>query len=111
MKIILTLFLAATVSICNAQNVILYGKITNPKSDSIIISGENLKKSIVIYLSKDGSFTDTMNLDRDYYRISHGDEFTDAFLKPGDNLYFTLDTRMFDESVKYKGVGEMKTTT
>lgn len=106
MKIILTLFLAATVSICNAQNVILYGKITNPKSDSIIISGENLKKSIVIYLSKDGSFTDTMNLDRDYYRISHGDEFTDAFLKPGDNLYFTLDTKMFDESVKYKGVGE-----
>ena len=44
MKIILTLFLAATVSICNAQNVILYGKITNPKSDSIIISGETISK-------------------------------------------------------------------
>lgn len=106
MKIILTLFLAATVSICNAQNVILSGKITNPKSDSIMISGDNLEKSIIIYLNKDGSFSDTMKLKRDYYKITHGDEFTDAFLKPGDKLYFTLDTKMFDESVKYKGVGE-----
>lgn len=106
MKIILTLFLAATVSICNAQNVILSGKITNPKSDSIMISGDNLKKSIIIYLNKDGSFSDTMKLKRDYYKITHGDEFTDAFLKPDDKLYFTLDTKMFDESVKYKGVGE-----
>lgn len=106
MKKLLTLFLIVTVSFCNAQNVILSGKITNPKSDSIMISGDNLKKRIIIYLNKDGSFADTMKLKRDYYKIEHGDEFTDAFLKPGDNLYFTLDTKMFDESVKYKGVGE-----
>lgn len=106
MKKLLTLFLIVTVSFCNAQSVILSGKITNPKSDSIMISGDNLKKRIIIYLNKDGSFADTMKLKRDYYKIEHGDEFTDAFLKPGDNLYFTLDTKMFDESVKYKGVGE-----
>ncbi len=37
--------------------------------------------------------------------LETGDEVTDLWLTPGDNLTLTLDARQFDETVKYAGTG------
>jgi hypothetical protein len=35
----------------------------------------------------------------------HGDEITEMYLCPGDDLHLYLDTRQFDETLIYKGIG------
>ncbi len=38
----------------------------------------------------------------------HGDEITEMYLVPGDDLYLTLDTKAFDESLTYSGPGAQR---
>jgi len=81
------------------------GKITNPKSTKGFIQGKNYKKEITI--NEDGTFSDTLHL-KDVGQLlsfSDGNEFTSIFLKNGDDVKITLDTKEFDESIKYTGKG------
>jgi len=103
MKNIFICFLLATVS-CFAQDVVKFsGKITNPNSDKIKISGNGVKQ--VIPVAKDGTFSASFAAPEGIYEFYDGAEYTTLYLKNGFDLNMTLDTAMFDETIVYKGKG------
>ncbi|MBX2829356.1 MAG: TlpA family protein disulfide reductase [Flavobacteriaceae bacterium] len=79
------------------------GKIANKNSDSVVLSKKGFKK--VIAVNEDGTFSDTLKVDSDFYTFYDGGEYTRLFLKNGYDLQMTLDTEQFDESVAYTGEG------
>ncbi len=81
------------------------GKITNHLGKDGVIRARDFKKEIKI--SADGTFSDTLHIGNEgaMYSFSDGNEFTTIYLKNGDNVHLTLDTKMFDETIKYTGDG------
>lgn len=83
--------------------VTLSGTITNQNSDSLIVRNRDYSKSITV--KDDGTFSDTLKVEAGIYSIFDGSESTSLFLKNGYDLNMTIDTEMFDETVKYEGIG------
>ena len=79
------------------------GKITNKNSDTIKITSKGYSKTIAV--NEDGSFSDTLKLERGLYSFYDGTEGTSLFLENGYELTMTLDTEEFDETIKYEGIG------
>lgn len=80
----------------------LSGKITHPNSDSIVVSNRDGYKK-VISVQKDGTFSDTLKVEEGRYSFYDGGEYGTIFLKNGNSTSFTLDTKEFDETLKFKG--------
>ncbi len=87
------------------NNLIFSGKIENPYSDTLSILNKNQDIIKFIILNKNNTFKDTLNLPEGFYRLRNGRESTQIYLKPGYNLSLTLNTKEFDESIKYEGKG------
>ncbi len=83
--------------------VTLSGKITDKNSDSLMVRTRKYSKTIKV--NEDGTFKDTLKVETGLYALYDGNEVTYAFLKNGFDLYVTLDTKEFDESVTYTGKG------
>ncbi len=99
-----TLLLSAGVSL-TAQTVIC-GRITNPKDNIVKLNYGDGSKTLSAQLGKDGSFNIRNNEGLSgRFDLEHGGETTAMFLYPSDSLYITLDTKMFDETIVYKGRG------
>lgn len=79
------------------------GKITDQSSDSIVLRTRTYSKTIKV--NEDGTFSDTLKVDSGIYNLYDGNESTNIFLKNGDDLKMTLNTKEFDESIKFTGVG------
>lgn len=79
------------------------GNITDKNSDSVVIRSRSFSKTIKV--NEDGSFSDTLKVSPGIYNFYDGGESTNIFLKNGFNINMTLDTKMFDETAKYTGVG------
>lgn len=79
------------------------GKITNKNSDEIKIYDKTYTK--IIKVNEDGSFSDTLKVSKGKYRFYDGNEGTMLFLENGYDLNMTLDTELYDETIKYTGVG------
>ncbi len=79
------------------------GKITSKNSDSLLLRSRKFTKKISVNI--DGSFSDTLNVSRGYYNLFDGKESTTVFLENGFNLKMALDTKQFDETIKYSGIG------
>lgn len=79
------------------------GKITDKNSDSIVIRTRTFSKTIAV--QEDGTFKDTLKVKPGVYNFYDGGESTNVFLKNGYDIYMTLDTKMFDETAKYTGMG------
>ena len=79
------------------------GKITKKNSDSIKIRSDEYSKTIPV--KEDGTFSDTLKLKPGLYSFNDGVEGTRMFLKNGYDITLTLDTEMFDETIKYEGIG------
>ena len=83
---------------------ILKGKITNPTANKIIVfKGQNNSKEIT--LDQQGQFNDTLYFEKGFYTLRHGNEATKIYLEPEYDLNVTLDTKAFDETIKYSGNG------
>jgi len=107
-KITLLVFAIALVSCENEapkNYVTISGKITNHLGKDGFIRAEGYKKEIKI--SKEGVFSDTLHLKDEgaMFTFSDGNEFTSLYLKNGDDIKMTLDTKEFDETIKYTGNG------
>lgn len=87
-----------------AQVVKFSGKILNHNSEKIRIINNNYSK--IIKVDQDGTFSDTLKLIAGEYSLSDYNESTVVYLEPGYDLFLSLNTKEFDESIKYKGVGE-----
>ncbi|WP_250437120.1 redoxin family protein [Hanstruepera flava] len=83
--------------------VTLTGTITNQNSDSLVVRNRSYSKTITV--NQDGTFSDTLKVETGIYSIFDGAESTNVFLKNGYELNMSLDTKMFDETVKYEGLG------
>lgn len=83
--------------------VSISGSITDKNSDSVVIRSRSYSKTIKV--KEDGTFSDTLKVETGVYSFYDGGESTSVFLKNGFDLAITLDTKMFDETVKYSGIG------
>jgi len=79
------------------------GEITNKTSDSIVLRTRTYSKTIAV--NEDGTFSDTLKVETGVYNFFDGNESTNVFLKNGYDLNLTLDTKQFDETIKYTGNG------
>lgn len=109
MRKILTLCITAILIVaCKSEPkidyVLLSGKIDNAKGETVVVRGPKLNQTI--NLAKDGTFADTLKITSNgYYTIGHANETSSIYLNAGDDLNVTLDTKEFDETLKYTGVG------
>jgi thiol-disulfide isomerase/thioredoxin len=83
--------------------VSISGNITDKNSDSVVIRSRTYSKTIPV--NEDGSFSDTLKVETGEYSFYDGGESTAIFLKNGFDIAMTLDTKMFDETVKFTGNG------
>ena len=106
--LIISLIMASYV-LAASDYVTLSGKIKNQNSDKITVRVKedhgyynNVKE---INLKKDGSFSDTLKVSTGYYNIYDGSESTEMYLKNRYSINLTLDSKEFDETIKYAGIG------
>ncbi|MDO5980646.1 redoxin family protein [Flavivirga spongiicola] len=102
------LFLAFAVAIVACENapkdyVTFSGKITDKNSDSLVVRTRTYSKTIKV--NEDGTFSDTLKVVSGVHNIFDGNESTNMFLQNGFDINLTLDTKEFDETVKYTGTG------
>lgn len=83
--------------------VTLSGVITSPNSDSLIVAHKGIIKTIKV--NADGSFLDTLQVEAGEYILFDGVEQANVYLKNGYDLKLSLDTKQFDETITYEGVG------
>lgn len=106
-KIIYVLSIALATIACNEEApkdyVTLSGTITNQSSDSLIVRSRTFSKKINV--NPDGTFSDTLKIETGNYNLFDGNESTTMYLKNGFDLLITLDTKQFDETLSYSGVG------
>ena len=88
-----------------AKKTYIHGVITNPNSDSIkVYNEENNYGARVNYKNK---FKLTLEIDSaDYFTFYDGNETTAMYLKPGECMSLTLDTKEFDETITYSNSEE-----
>ena len=85
-----------------SKRVTITGKITNPIGESVSFSNQDTSFSTTV--TKNGDFTISFDLDSaNYLRFEHGPEGTAMYVKPGDKINLTIDTELFDETIKYNG--------
>ena len=84
------------------NQVTITGKITNPIGENVAFSSRDTAYSTTA--NEDGTFSISFILDSaTYLNFGHGIEITAMFVKPGDKIHLTIDTELFDETIKYKG--------
>ena len=106
MKKLFLLSLAIATIACKEESkdyVTFSGKITDKFSDSIVVRTRIYSKTIQV--KEDGTFSDTLKVEAGIHNFYDGNESTSVFLKNGYDLNMTLDTKEFDETIKYSGVG------
>ncbi|WP_372756659.1 redoxin family protein [Mariniflexile sp.] len=104
--LVFTLAIATTIIACKQEPkdyVTLSGTITDKSSDSVVIRSRSYSKTIQV--NEDGTFSDTLKVETGIYNFFDGNESTNLFLKNGFEINMTVDTKQFDETVKYTGIG------
>ncbi|QKX06589.1 TlpA family protein disulfide reductase [Aquimarina sp. TRL1] len=107
-KIVFLLALLAVIS-CQEEAkkpvdyALFSGKVTNGRGGVVRINGENFTKEIP--LASDGTFSDTLRIADGPYQMFIGREYSNLYLKKGDQLSLSIDVTAFDETLKYTGVG------
>lgn len=85
--------------------VIFSGKITNPHSNSLTISNQQIGYKKTITIDENGVFEDTLKVKSGFYSVFDGKEYTSLYLQNGNDIKMTLDTKQFDETISYSGKG------
>ncbi len=107
-KILTVLLLVFAILACKQEPkdyVTLSGKILNPHDSKIItvFTGKDTQKDIK--LNDDGTFSDTLKIkEAGNFTFKHGEEYGQVYLKNNEDMSFTLDNEMFDETLIFKGV-------
>ncbi len=108
MKKLLFVLCAASIFSCKQDPVdyaLVSGKIENAKAKKLIIAGNDFNQEIDIN-TEDGTFADTLRLSEPgFYNITIGRESSPMYLKNGNSLNITIDTKEFDETISYTGEG------
>lgn len=101
----ITLALATTAAIAQGK-VNFQADITNPNGAVLYIQdtkGATIKE---FKAEKKGKFKGSFEVADGFYRLFDGAEYAMIYLKDGFDLKMTMDAKMFDESITFKGKGE-----
>jgi len=102
---LLTITLATLLFACtktDPNQVTITGEITNPIGENVAFSSQDTAYSTTA--NEDGTFSISFSLDSaTYLDFEHGAEHTAMFIKPGDKINLTINTELFDETIKYEG--------
>jgi hypothetical protein len=105
--ILTTLILIFYIGSANCQDnsgiAKISGKIEHPNTDKVLIRGKNYRKEIKV--NEKGEFSDTLKIPNGEYSFYDYSESTTIYLEVGFNLFITLDTKEFDETINYSGIG------
>lgn len=83
------------------KTTVLSGQIDNIESDSVYVAGLDSRKGLAL---NNGVFNDTLNLtEPGYYRFQAGNQYTQIYLVPGEDLVLNTDMGDFDKVLKYDG--------
>ena len=108
LTILTTLALTYSLNVIYSQDLSSYvrlsGEITNPNSDKITIRGNGYIK--VIDVNTNGTFDDTLVVKEGDFTFYDTKESTAMYLAPGYRLDISFDGKEFDETLKYRGIGE-----
>jgi len=114
----LTLFFSFVLSVSFAQNnTVLTGKITNPTQDKVYLQGfkgdvKGKTKRVMLDSSKlddQNQFVLQAKVDSTtHFSFYDGNEYAQVLLSPEDSVHLTLNTAMFDETLRYYGEGAEK---
>ena len=86
----------------STSEVTIKGTITNPIGDVAIFSTRDT--SFEASIDSLGDFSITFSIDSAIYLdFSNGPERTAMYVHPGDNIRMNIDTKMYDETISYKG--------
>lgn len=106
-KVSLILLVIAFIS-CQETKVnytLLSGNIENSKDSILKISTNFGKKIKEIKIKDNGFFSDTIYNSNGYFKLSTAGEYLTLYLNNGFNLELVLDTKQFDETVLFNGIG------
>ncbi|WP_159018119.1 TlpA family protein disulfide reductase [Algibacter sp. L3A6] len=79
------------------------GTIANQNSDSLLVRSRTVSK--IIQVKADGTFSDTLKVEPGVFLVYDGAEQARVYLKNGYDLKMKLDTKAFDETIKFEGTG------
>ena len=113
-RLILVLLLAFAFSDSFSQVVVMFkGQIQNPNSDSLTIQQEIEWGTVVdldvIKVDKDGKFNAKINVpNKGLYKVNDGKEVATVFFEHNGILSMYLETKLFDETIMFKGDGALE---
>ncbi len=81
------------------------GQITNKEADSMVITEPRSKFKRVIKIDANGAFKDTINVKKGIYNLFYGRNYTSVYLRNGDDIQLSFDTKKFYESTEFSGKG------
>lgn len=105
MKKIALLLLFAFAGAYAQDPVKITAKIINRNSDTLKIRNQRGVVKAMAANAK-GEFKGEFAAEPGFYQLFDGAETTSMYLKPGFDLAVSLDAKLFDETIKYKGKGE-----
>ncbi|OSZ82543.1 hypothetical protein CAP35_04550 [Chitinophagaceae bacterium IBVUCB1] len=114
MRLLLCVFVALLFSVNSllAAEAKLSGKITNKLADEVTVQYFTNyinydQKILTAKLTTDGSFSLSIPVSAPFtlITIENGDQATETYIQPGDDLKFTLDGKNFDSTLIYTGKG------
>lgn len=104
MKKTFLLFLFASASALAQDQVKFAAKVQNRNSDTLHIQSRTLNK--VLVSDANGNFKDAFAVQPGFYQMFDGSEVATIYLKNGYDLAMTMNAKMFDETISFKGTGE-----
>ncbi len=110
MKKLIVLLIGIFIISCKHESkvdhILFSGFIANLDAKSIQVSGYSFNKEIEL---KDGIFSDTLMIKEEgYHDLKIGTEKLALYLSKSDNLNLNINTKKFNESIKYTGKGGEK---
>ncbi len=107
-KLLIALTVLLVLSACKNEPkdyVTLSGKITNALGKEIKIINNQNKIVKTITVNDDGTFKDTLKVEKGVYNMSDGSEYAALYLENDFDITIALDTKEFDETLTFTGNG------
>jgi len=108
---LLTLFFLSPNTLLSQNNkeaLYLSAHYLNYTKDTIWIKNNYNEKIDFMVLDSFGKSAKQLNLPRGFYKLSDGENYFIAYLKPGFKLSYTIDVKRFDSSMVFSGKGSVE---
>ncbi len=106
MKKLIIVFVGLVLLSCNQEPkeyVTVSGKIMNPHDSKTLIIMDQKGPKKEIYINADGTFSDTLKVEKGSYTIKHGEQYGEIYLENDYDLKIMTDYNDFDNTLTFEG--------